>query len=46
MVDLVQKREKVDVRSQSVKQKKSWAQICFFSRSNKRKRNDADYVKA
>ncbi|KAL6498015.1 Plant intracellular Ras-group-related LRR protein 4 [Orobanche gracilis] len=25
-----------------LKQKKSWAQICFFSKSNKRKRNRAD----
>ncbi|XP_041018178.1 plant intracellular Ras-group-related LRR protein 4-like [Juglans microcarpa x Juglans regia] len=46
MADLFEKKEKGDVASQSVKQKKSWAQICFFSRSNKRKRNGADYVKA
>ncbi|XVF18170.1 hypothetical protein REPUB_Repub10bG0189300 [Reevesia pubescens] len=43
MADLVEKR---DVKSQPIKQKKSWAQICFFSRSNKRKRNGMDYVKA
>lgn len=43
MVDLVAKR---DAKPQPVKQKKSWAQICFFSRSNKRKRNGMDYVKA
>lgn len=46
MADLVEKRQKGDVKVQSVKQKKSWAQMCFFSRSNKRKRNYADYVKA
>lgn len=34
-----------DVKAQPVKQKKSWANICFFSRSNKRKRNGIDYVK-
>lgn len=43
MAELVEKRE---VKVQPAKQKKSWAQICFFSRSNKRKRNGADYVKA
>ncbi|KAH8508051.1 hypothetical protein H0E87_010268 [Populus deltoides] len=43
MVELVEKR---DVKVQPVKQKKSWAQICFFSKSNKRKRNGLDYVKA
>lgn len=43
MVELVEKR---DVKTQVMKQKKSWAQICFFSRSNKRKRNGMDYVKA
>ncbi|KAJ6996888.1 hypothetical protein D5086_010435 [Populus alba] len=43
MVELVEKR---DVKLQPVKQKKSWAQICFFSKSNKRKRNGLDYVKA
>ncbi|XWS45662.1 hypothetical protein CRYUN_Cryun15aG0155500 [Craigia yunnanensis] len=42
MADLVEKR---DVKSQPMKQKKSWAQICFFSRSNKRKRDGMDYVK-
>lgn len=41
MADLVEKR---DVKPQPVKQKKSWAQICCFSRSNKRKRNGIDYV--
>ncbi|KAL2522150.1 Plant intracellular Ras-group-related LRR protein 4 [Forsythia ovata] len=41
MANLVAQR---DVKSQPVKQKKSWAQICFFSRSNKRKR--MDYAKA
>ncbi|KAG2695046.1 hypothetical protein I3843_08G172000 [Carya illinoinensis] len=46
MADLFDKGEKGDVKSQSVKQKKGWAQICFFSRSNKRKRSGADYVKA
>lgn len=35
MADLVAQKE---VKSQPVKQKKSWASICFFSRSNKRKR--------
>ncbi|XP_010680638.2 plant intracellular Ras-group-related LRR protein 4 [Beta vulgaris subsp. vulgaris] len=34
-----------DVKVQPTKQKKSWAQICFFSRSNKRKRGGVDYVK-
>lgn len=43
MVDLVAKR---DAKPQPIKQKKSWAQICCFSRSNKRKRNGMDYVKA
>ncbi|TXG59248.1 hypothetical protein EZV62_013821 [Acer yangbiense] len=43
MADLVVKR---DVKTQPIKQKKSWAQICFFSRSNKRKRSGMDYVKA
>ncbi|XAR73662.1 hypothetical protein NMG60_11007704 [Bertholletia excelsa] len=42
MGDLVAKRED---KSQTVKQRKGWAQICFFSKSNKRKRNGADYVK-
>ncbi|KAM1073039.1 hypothetical protein ACFX2B_017963 [Malus domestica] len=36
MAELVVKR---DVKAQPVKQKKTWAQICCFSRSNKRKRN-------
>ncbi|XP_047981430.1 plant intracellular Ras-group-related LRR protein 4-like [Salvia hispanica] len=42
MAEFVAKKE---VKSQPVKQKKSWAQICFFSRSNKRKRNGVDYAK-
>ncbi|EEF29900.1 plant intracellular Ras-group-related LRR protein 4 [Ricinus communis] len=37
--------EKKDVKT-PIKQKKSWAQICFFSKSNKRKRSGMDYVKA
>ncbi|KAL1569794.1 Plant intracellular Ras-group-related LRR protein 4 [Salvia divinorum] len=36
---------KKEVKSRPVKQKKSWAQICFFSRSNKRKRNAMGYDK-
>ncbi|PQQ15283.1 plant intracellular Ras-group-related LRR protein 4 [Prunus yedoensis var. nudiflora] len=43
MTELVVKRE---VKAQPAKQKKTWAQICFFSRSNKRKRSGGDYVKA
>ncbi|XP_031269337.1 plant intracellular Ras-group-related LRR protein 4-like [Pistacia vera] len=43
MADLVEKR---DVKTQPVKQKKSWAQICCFSKSNKRKRSGIDYVNA
>ncbi|CAI9753297.1 unnamed protein product [Fraxinus pennsylvanica] len=35
-----------DAKSQPVKQKKFWARICFFSRSNKRKRNGMDSAKA
>lgn len=46
MVDLHEKGEKGDVKSQSVKQKKSWTRMCFFSRSNKRKRGGADEVRA
>jgi len=45
MAELVEKREKKDVKAQPLKQKKSWAQICFFSKSNKRKRDGVDYVK-
>ncbi|XP_030523697.2 plant intracellular Ras-group-related LRR protein 4-like [Rhodamnia argentea] len=41
MEELVEKRN----QPQPVKQKKGWAQICFFSRSNKRKRGGADFVK-
>ncbi|KAG9136996.1 hypothetical protein Leryth_013840 [Lithospermum erythrorhizon] len=41
MVDLVENR---DVKSQPVKQKKSWAQLCCFSQSNKRKRSGNEYV--
>ncbi|XP_071710718.1 plant intracellular Ras-group-related LRR protein 4-like [Rutidosis leptorrhynchoides] len=37
--------EKKDTKALPVKKKKSWVQICFFSSSNKRKRNDTDYVK-
>ncbi|XP_057973193.1 plant intracellular Ras-group-related LRR protein 4-like isoform X2 [Malania oleifera] len=36
MAELYAKRA---AKSQPVKQKKTWVQICFFSRSNKRKRN-------
>ncbi|KDP43795.1 hypothetical protein JCGZ_22422 [Jatropha curcas] len=44
MAELFEKR---NVKTQPTKQKKSWAQICFFSsKSNKRKRNSMDYVKA
>ncbi|CAI9110435.1 OLC1v1010454C1 [Oldenlandia corymbosa var. corymbosa] len=43
MADLVEKRE---VKAQPIKQKKSWVQLCFFSRSNKRKRSGSDYVQA
>ncbi|KAL3527318.1 hypothetical protein ACH5RR_011974 [Cinchona calisaya] len=43
MVELVAKR---DVKPQPVKQKKLWAHLCFFSRSNKRKRSGMDYVNA
>ncbi|XP_028795252.1 plant intracellular Ras-group-related LRR protein 4 [Neltuma alba] len=46
MAELVEKREKRDVKSQSLKQKKSWAQICFFSKSNKRKRNGIGYLES
>ncbi|KAJ1403828.1 Leucine-rich repeat [Sesbania bispinosa] len=46
MAELVEKREKKDVKAQPLKQKKSWANICFFSKSNKRKRDGVDYVKA
>ncbi|CAN0873763.1 Plant intracellular Ras-group-related LRR protein 4, partial [Linum grandiflorum] len=38
--------EKRDIKIQPVKQKKSWAQICCFPESNKRKRDGMDYVKA
>ncbi|XP_030466654.2 plant intracellular Ras-group-related LRR protein 4 [Syzygium oleosum] len=41
MEELAEKRN----QPQPVKQKKGWAHICFFSRSNKRKRGGADYVK-
>ncbi|GLT26930.1 hypothetical protein SLA2020_019680 [Shorea laevis] len=43
MADLVVKG---NVKSQPMKQKKSWAQMCFFSKSNKRKRKGIDYIKA
>ncbi|TKY58398.1 Plant intracellular Ras-group-related LRR protein 4 [Spatholobus suberectus] len=42
MVELVEKK---DVKSQPLKQKKGWAQMCFFSKSNKRKRDGVDLVK-
>ncbi|KAL3845043.1 hypothetical protein ACJIZ3_002446 [Penstemon smallii] len=42
MADLAAQR---DVKSHPVKQKKSWAQMCCFSKSNKRKRNGVDYAK-
>ncbi|XP_020209367.1 plant intracellular Ras-group-related LRR protein 4 [Cajanus cajan] len=42
MAELVEKK---DVKSQPLKQKKGWAQICFFSKSNKRKRDGVDFVK-
>lgn len=45
MTELVEKRDKKDVKTQPLKQKKSWAQICFFSNSNKRKRDGVNYVK-
>ncbi|KAK1369905.1 plant intracellular Ras-group-related LRR protein 4-like [Heracleum sosnowskyi] len=41
IAELIAKR---DVKSQPVKQKKSWASICFFSASNKRKRNASGSV--
>ncbi|KAI3921933.1 hypothetical protein MKX01_005622 [Papaver californicum] len=34
-----------DVKKQPVKEKKTWAQFCFFSRPNKRKHDGLDYVK-
>uniref|UniRef100_A0A2P2QQ15 Uncharacterized protein MANES_01G157200 n=1 Tax=Rhizophora mucronata TaxID=61149 RepID=A0A2P2QQ15_RHIMU len=43
MAELVEKR---DIKTQPVKQRRSWAQICFFPKSNKRKRGGKDYVKA
>ncbi|PNY10808.1 leucine-rich repeat protein shoc-2-like [Trifolium pratense] len=44
MAELVEKR---DVKSQLLRPKKSWTdQICFFSKSNKRKRERVDYVNA
>uniref|UniRef100_A0A7N0ZSC8 Disease resistance R13L4/SHOC-2-like LRR domain-containing protein n=1 Tax=Kalanchoe fedtschenkoi TaxID=63787 RepID=A0A7N0ZSC8_KALFE len=39
MADLVANK---DVKVQPTKQKKTWAQRCFFSRSNKRKRSGLD----
>uniref|UniRef100_A0A7N0UJL2 Disease resistance R13L4/SHOC-2-like LRR domain-containing protein n=1 Tax=Kalanchoe fedtschenkoi TaxID=63787 RepID=A0A7N0UJL2_KALFE len=42
MSDLVANK---DVKVQPTKQKKTWAQRCFFSRSNKRKRSGLDYMK-
>ncbi|KAK9069391.1 hypothetical protein SSX86_011294 [Deinandra increscens subsp. villosa] len=35
-------QEKKQLKAQPVKQKKSWTHICFFSTSNKRKRNAMD----
>ncbi|KAF8409890.1 hypothetical protein HHK36_002408 [Tetracentron sinense] len=43
MDELVAKR---DIKSQPIKQKKTWAQLCCYSRSNKRKHDSWDYVKA
>ncbi|KAF8377956.1 hypothetical protein HHK36_031345 [Tetracentron sinense] len=43
MDELVAKR---DIKPQPVKQKRSWAQLCFSSRANKRKHDGVDYVKA
>ncbi|XP_057809351.1 plant intracellular Ras-group-related LRR protein 4-like isoform X2 [Salvia miltiorrhiza] len=43
MADLAGKRE---LKPQPTKHKKSWPNICFFSISNKRKRNLVDYTKA
>lgn len=42
MAELLEKRH---IKSQPVKQKKKWTNMCFFSRSNKRKRDAIDYVK-
>ena len=42
MADLVENR---DVKAQPVKQKKTWAQMCCFSQSNKRKRSGSDNLK-
>ncbi|KAK1384532.1 plant intracellular Ras-group-related LRR protein 4-like [Heracleum sosnowskyi] len=42
MAEFVAKR---NVKVVPVKQKKSWASMCFFSNSNKRKRSGMDYVK-
>ncbi|KAK1258973.1 hypothetical protein QJS04_geneDACA010411 [Acorus gramineus] len=42
MIEYVAKR---DVKAQPVKNKKTWAQFCFFSRPDKRKRDGVDYVK-
>ncbi|KAI3462277.1 hypothetical protein Pfo_018940 [Paulownia fortunei] len=43
MADRAAQRE---VKPQPTKQKKSWAQIWFFSKSNKRKRSGVEYAKA
>lgn len=43
MADVAAKR---DAKPQTTKHKKSWPQICFFSKSNKRKRNLVEYAKA
>ncbi|KAK1307089.1 hypothetical protein QJS10_CPA10g00077 [Acorus calamus] len=42
MIEYVAKR---DVKAQPVKNKKTWAQFCFFSRPDKRKHDGVDYVK-
>ncbi|RDY05793.1 Plant intracellular Ras-group-related LRR protein 4, partial [Mucuna pruriens] len=42
MAELVEKK---DVKTQPLKQKKGWAHMCFFSKSNKRKRDGVDFVK-
>ncbi|KAI3972101.1 hypothetical protein MKX01_021519 [Papaver californicum] len=42
MSELVVNRE---AKKQPVKEKKTWAQFCFFARPNKRKHDGLDYVK-
>lgn len=36
---MAERTAKTEVKTQPVKQKKSWASLCFLSASNKRKRN-------